>query len=174
MVNTFNIQRILVLILTLAFIVACTQQSFAQRDFMITGKDTNLLSFDFQEDKPILEGKRFPKILLPPKKIEEEYQESSLRRFEIIFFLSLPFVFGYQILLSQVLASNATINGQSSGSLSNQQWLYMGMASLLMATGVAYSDYLEVSKSRDIDMSASSSPHFKGNRQMTFSWNFYF
>ncbi|GMT50345.1 MAG: hypothetical protein IEMM0008_1884 [bacterium] len=168
MVNTFNIQRILVLAFTLTFILVCTRQSFAQRDFMITQKDTNFLSFDFQEDKPILEGKRFPKILLPSKKIEEEYQESSFRRFEIIFFLSLPFVFGYQLLLNQVLASNATINGQS-GSLSNQQWLYMGMASLLMATGVAYSDYIEVSKSRDIDMSASSSAYFKGTRQITFS-----
>ncbi len=176
MENTFSIRRILVLTCTLTFILAYTQPSFAQQDFMAIQKNDQLLSFDFNEEKPVLEGKRFPKILLPPNKIEEEFQESSLRRFEIIFFLSLPFVFGYQLLLNQLLASNAMINGQSSGSLSGQQWLYMGMASLLMATGVAYSDYLNVSESqkREIDMSSSSSTYFKRDRQITFSWNFYF
>ncbi len=176
MENTFSMRRILVLACTLAFILAYTQPSFAQQDFMSIQKNDQLLSFDFNEEKPILEGKRFPKILLPPDKVEEEFQESSLRRFEIIFFLSLPFVFGYQLLLNQLLTSNAMINGQSSGSLSSQQWLYMGMASVLMATGVAYSDYLNVSKSKkkDLGMSSSSSAYFRRDRQITFSWNFYF
>ena len=173
--NIFKIKHILVFFVIQTFWIGSLSHSFSKKE---NGKNKidNPIIIDFDKEENMDKGKKFPKTLLPPDKIEEEYHESAFRRGEIIFFLSLPFIIGYELILNQIISSNAAINGQSKGSFSKHSLIYMGITSLALSSGVAYSDYLFVSemKEKEKQMMQSVNLSNRTSRQFNLSWNFYF
>ena len=97
------------------------------------------LILELREDRP------FPNELLTPEVVDEEYVLEEGRRFDITFFLALPFFLFYQVILNQILASNVTIRGSGSNNqISEQQWIFIAVSSGLLAGGVSYSDWVSV------------------------------
>jgi len=172
MVNIYKINKFLIIFLIISIALTPLSGLSAKGKIKIDEDEVPVI-IDFSEDKKVSQGKKFPKRLLSPDKLEDEYTEDALRRFDVIFFLSLPFVVGYQIMIHQMIASNATIYGQSSGSISNQQLLYIGLSSLLIASGIAYEDYRIVSSYQEKDSLSVLNPQ-KKNFMIGLSWNFSF
>lgn len=170
MVNTFKLINLLTL---LFFIFALTPMSFAQEENVEDEGEVIFIDFD---NKKKAENRSFPRILVPSHNQEEEYYETPMRRFDIVFFLSIPFVFGYQFLVSQILASSYTLNGHQKSALSDHQWMYVGISSLMLAFGVSYHDYIEMKQKDQVSemMAPSTIQHSLTNPEIQFAWTFSF
>ncbi len=168
MINTYKVYRLISYIIVITFFINITPLSFAKKE----KKSDKYHIIDLSDDIKLSEAEKYNKRLLPPEKLEKEYEESTFRRFEIVFFLAIPFIIAYQFLLNQLITSNFAINGQRGGKLSGQQWVYMGMSSILVALGVGVSDYLSISGRSD-SYSPYSSPVGVING-VNIAFNFYF
>ncbi len=180
MENIYKFNNVIIFFLIITFAFSITIPSYAKAKKKKKAKEEEGIPYmiDLTEEEIIQEGKKFPKRLYPPETLEAEFTESSFRRFEIIFFLSLPFVIGYQFLFNQLLTSNYSINGQRSGKLSGQQWVYMGIATLLLCSGIAFNDYMTITDDQAKSESAmyypSSNNRHINSFRFTICYNFYF
>lgn len=171
-----NIFKRLNLLTLLFFMFALVPFSYAEdKNEEKIEDEGEVIIIDFDDEKKN-ENRAFPRILIPSDGYEEDYYETPLRRFDIVFFLSIPFVFGYQFLLSQILSSSITLSGHQKSALSDHQWMYIGLSSILLAFGVSYHDYMEMKQKDQIsEMSAPSAiNHYYSNPQIQFAWTFSF
>ncbi|RKX99599.1 MAG: hypothetical protein DRP54_07005 [Spirochaetes bacterium] len=79
--------------------------------------------------------------LFEEKQAEEKQateKESSLRRFEIIFFISLPVSAGFS--LAGILGYRAA--SDKSGSFSSAEYIYLALSSIGISLSIAFNDYL--------------------------------
>ena len=68
----------------------------------------------------------------------EEYKEGYIRRSEVLFLLSIPFIFFSSILATGVHYSIATLN--SPFSISKEALIFAGLSSLALVSGLIYVD----------------------------------
>ncbi|MDH5681636.1 MAG: hypothetical protein OEZ36_08615 [Spirochaetota bacterium] len=177
MANTFKLSKYICFFLTVTMVLSVAGKSFSAKDSDEDEKDLGEPTIlDLSKDRFIEEGKMFPKKLLPPNETEDEYHESSVRRFDIVFFLSMPFFIGYNFLLNQLISSYAKINFQSEGLIHNMQWFYIFVSAAILAAGVATDDYLEISRQEDIKktMSPAGNSYHYVEPQIRLSWNWQF
>ncbi len=175
MVNIFKSKRGFIICSLILYSIFFYNYSFANNIYISGNKNDKSMKIEFKEDDPLEKGKKFPKTLLPPNKIEKEFYETPLRRFDIIFFLSLPIFIGYQFLIHQILIKTITINGNDGNSFLNQQLIYMLISGVISASAVGYSDYINISKMKQNKKEMSSASYTPlDNQKISFSWNFKF
>jgi hypothetical protein len=91
-------------------------------------------------------GAYFASSDLFPDAEKEEYdfiKEGPIRRFEIIFFISLPFAFMYnEMIIESFVRSMYKIYDPRHAIVTNFMWVYIIVSSIVIAAGIAYEDFL--------------------------------
>lgn len=91
-------------------------------------------------------GAYFASSDLFPDAEKEEYdfiKEGPIRRFEIIFFISLPFAFMYnEMIIESFVRSMYKIYDPRHAIVTNFMWVYIIVSSVMIAAGIAYEDFL--------------------------------
>ena len=177
MTNIFKYKSNHYIVLLLCIILGIESRFFGQENFL----NLDLKNQDIEKRINFSKENNFNRTeyshILKPEKIKEKYQETSLRRFDIIFFLSMPFFLLYQFIVHQIISSSVDINGQNKSSISEQQWLNMLFSSTIMAICVGYSDYIEI-ESKKKTMSSSYKNHDRiqqyksGKIKIAFNFSF--
>lgn len=122
-----NIFRVIILITILTSLLFCQTNSFTNKEFIIpkTGQEYKEVEEYFKTKEKI------------PEKFREK--ESALRRFEVVFLISLPLVTYTSILTMYFYVWLESKDTHMS--LSPSHWRYVAINAVTLSTYIAFNDY---------------------------------